>query len=79
MTNVEYAEIQSSHQYKWSTLIKISASYATRKGSKSRLNAININRLIFMQKLPDETDYNEPSKKQPILENFVDKRRLNKN
>jgi hypothetical protein len=79
MTNVEYAKIQSSHQYKWSTLIKISASYATRKSSKSHLDAININLLIFMQKLPNETDYNEPGKKQPTLENFVDKRRLNKN
>ena len=35
--------------------------------------------LIYISKTFDETDYNEPDKKQPILENFVDKTRLNKN
>jgi len=37
------------------------------------------NPLIYISKTFDETDYNEPDKKQPILENFVDKRRVNKN
>jgi len=79
MTQRGYAQIQSSHQYKWSTLIQISASYATRNRSKSHLDTININQLIYLNKSSSETDYNEQNKKQPTLENFVDKRRLNKN
>ncbi|AEW74912.1 hypothetical protein EcWSU1_03484 [Enterobacter ludwigii] len=35
--------------------------------------------MIYIQKLTAGTDYNEPNKKHAILENFVDKTRLNKN
>jgi hypothetical protein len=79
ITPAGYAWIQSSHQYKWSTLIKISAFYASHKRNDSPPGAINTNHLIYLKKQPIETDYNEPDKKQSLLENFVDKRRLNKN
>ncbi|MFW3294934.1 hypothetical protein ACODQQ_02370, partial [Enterobacter quasiroggenkampii] len=64
---------------KWSSLIKISASCAVQKRVDALVSAKRYNPMIYIKKSSHETHYNEANKKPSILENFVDKTRLNKN